>query len=97
MKTMIKAASAVLIGLVALGFTAASADDDRRDRERDRDRYERRGDDDRYDRRGTRSVIQIVVLIVASLTTIIATIIATITAITRRIAIIATIRNSPFR
>jgi len=52
MKTMIKAASAVLIGLVALGFTAASADDDRRDRDRDRDRYERRGDDDRYDRRG---------------------------------------------
>lgn len=53
MRHLIKGAAAFALGLCALGVTAASADDDHRDR--DHDRYERGHDDDRYDdRRGDR-------------------------------------------
>ena len=55
MKALIKTAAALLVGLGALGISAASADDrgrDRDDRYRDRgDRYEDRYDDGRDDRR----------------------------------------------
>ncbi len=59
MKTLMKTAAALLVGLSALGLSAASADDDdHRDRDRREHRYDddddRRGDHRYDDRRGDR-------------------------------------------